>query len=84
MAIFGSCHKNVFFIKKYFIFYRMPNKKKGLRPQETLTAALAAIKAGSSINQPSKRYKIPRTTLGLHYRNQNAVKCLGRKNCFKC
>lgn len=59
-------------------------KKKGLRPQETLTAALAAIKAGSSINQPSKRYKIPRTTLGLHYRNQNAVKCLGRKNCFKC
>lgn len=59
----------------------MPNKnKRALWSETNLVAALEAIASGSSISQAAIRYEIPRTTLGLHYRNQNSNKRLGRKS----
>ncbi|KAK9679761.1 DDE superfamily endonuclease [Popillia japonica] len=60
----------------------MSKKRRAQWSEEALGEALEAIKAGTSINQASKYYAIPRTTttLGLHYRNKNPNKRIGRKS----
>lgn len=56
------------------------SRKRAQWSELNLAAALEAVRTGSSISEASRRYEIPRTTLGLHYRNGNPVKHLGRKS----
>lgn len=56
----------------------MPKKKRAEWSEDDLKKALTAIRSGSSISKAADVYKIPRTTLRLHYRKNIATKRLGR------